>query len=163
MIGSAPPFELELGKGSLERACAALIWAGAFVVAWVWLHGWVFEALADAPPAAMAVDGVVRLADGLAGLGAAAAGALLGWLIARPLRGRLIWDGQAWALQSPVFAFAAPLPWVSLGLDLGGAVVLRSGSGAWCVVTRGQAGRCWHGLQLALRSQVASARRLSST
>lgn len=163
MIGSAPPFELELGKGSLERTCAALLWAGAFVLAWIWLRGWLDETLADTAPAATAAGSLMLLADWLAGLGAAAGGAWLGWRIASPLRGRLIWDGHAWALQSPVFAFAAPLPWVSLSLDLGGTVVLRTGSGAWCVVTHGQAGRRWHALQLALRSQPASARRLSST
>jgi hypothetical protein len=163
VIGSAPAFELELGAGTLERACAAAIWAVAFTVAWIWLRDWLPQTPAERVPESLRAGRFMFPIDWLAAASVAAGGAWFGWRIARPLRGRLIWDGSAWALQSPVFTFAAPLPSVSLGLDLGSAVVLRTGAGAWCLVTAGQAGPRWHALQLALRTRNGSGRRVSST
>jgi hypothetical protein len=133
MSGVPPPVDLNLGSGRRGRAVAAIIWMAATLALVVWLRGPWMDA-------------------GLAWLAAAAlGGAFLGWAIARPMRGHLIWDGRAWSWQGSADAEPKPLAQLRLALDFGGAVLLRAGEGRWCLVTAGDAGRQWHGLQLALR------------
>ena len=95
----------------------------------------------------------------LGGLIGAVGCAALGWFCARPMQGRLRWNGQTWLWLAPGAAMPRELASLRLVFDLGGAVLLRAGPGLWCVVTASEAGPRWHGLQLALRLGAHGQRR----
>lgn len=125
---------LPLGSGRLARVLAALCWAAALACLAVWLQ-------------ARAAVGSSWLVVPLA----CVLGAGLGWSLAAPLRGLLVWNGHAWLLQASPHAGPQPLSRLRLSVDLGPMVMLRADGAAWCLVTQGQAGAQWHALQLALR------------
>ena len=129
-----PPLSLQLGSGARERAWCAGVWmlAGGAVGLWIQSHAWLgFE--------------------GFGGLLGAMSGAAAGAWLARPMQGRLEWDGQAWCLRSRGDVQAQPIDRLCLAIDLGPLVVLRARPGRWAMVSRREAGAQWHGLQLALR------------
>ena len=129
-----PALSLPLGSGRLERAVGATFWSGAATCLAVWLMAWV------------AMDFSWSLA-----MVAAMLGACVGWGVARPLCGTLVWDGQAWWLQRLSEIHPHPLQRLRISMDLGSLAMLRADGAAWCLVTRGMAGAQWHALQLALR------------
>jgi len=129
-----PPLSLHLGSGVRERAVSAVVWMLAGLVMGLWMQG----------RGGLGVDGLGAMLGALLG---AAAGAV----VARPMQGLLIWDGQHWSLRTLGAAQAHALDGLSLAIDLGAVVVVRARPAQWAMLTRRQAGDQWHGLQMALR------------
>ena len=141
---AAPPVQVALADGRHERLVAALIWlvAAGSLGTWLCLRTGI-----DAAPI-MAMAGVVSVA-GLFGW--------LAWRLGNPMRGTLMWDGQAWACAPVGQLSPQPVGPVSTSLDLGFWILLRAASGRWCSVYRRDAGANWHGLRVALRASAGAA------
>ena len=134
---AAPPVDVPVSTGRVERAATALLYAAA--------------ALAASIAAASLLD---RRAAWLSLAAVAGCAAILGAGVWRPPRGRLRWDGQAWSLVHPS-GQVRPLVGLQVQLDLGSWILLRwHGDGerwaSWASLRAAHAGAAWHGLRVAL-------------
>ena len=148
---AAPPVDVALDAGRLERMLITVLHAlaGAVLAAWLALHvvlqpGW---------PVLLAVLGAGGL---MAALGAGLAQRAL-----PRLPGHLRWDGQRW-FGVGVGAPAMPLQRLVVALDLGLWVLLQmhpadGGHPVWRVASARGSATSWHGLRVALAAHAGAA------
>ena len=147
---AAPPVDVLLADGRLERMLITLLHAcvGVLLATWFALH-------AEWPPGPAALAAVLTTSGLLAAAGA--------WLARQALPsspGRLRWDGQGW--HSGQAQTDQPLARLVVALDLGTWVLLQlqpaQGRACWRVASLGSAQAAWHGLRVALAAHAGDVR-----